>query len=281
MPRDPRIDDSRAHVHWRSLFISAGLWASLIAMIVFLCTRSSSSSSTSSSYGSPSTITPQLTASFVCVGIFTLIYLIEVCISDTRKFLSNRLSVGNAEDYVRRVYTTPPQPVFWIQCYHYETRVHTTTHRDSKGNTRTQTHTTRVRVDTYSERKPFAFDLWRDVSDPMPLIRGYPLTKLHCGKTLVFADALSRARFDGAHAELVARNRHRDVHYETGWRLEVNGFESHVLASADGSVTPCGVSLEIYIIVSLLGLSYPYRLWLERKCVRASYRFTKEVRCLS
>lgn len=115
MPRDPRIDDSRSHVHWRSLFISAGLWASLIAMIVFLCTRSSSSSSSSSTYGSPSTITPELTASFVCVGIFTLIYLIEVCISDTRKFLSNRLSVGSAEDYVRRVYTTPPQPVFWIQ----------------------------------------------------------------------------------------------------------------------------------------------------------------------
>lgn len=167
-----------------------------------------------------------------------------------------------------------------LQCYHYERRVTYTTVRDSDGKERTETTFTTVRVDTYRETKPFRFDLWRDVSDPMPLIRGYPLTKLHCGKTLVFADALSRARFDAAHAELVERNRFRDDHYETGWKLQVDGFSSHVLASADGTVTPCGVSLPIYLMLSLLGLSYPYRLWLERKCVRAHYRFTKEVRCL-
>lgn len=99
-PRDPRIDDSRIHVHWRSLFVSAGLWASIVAIAVVLSQGASSD---------------QRLAASVCAGVFAAIYLVEFCLADTRKYLSNMQSVGSAEEYVRKVYVTPPQPVFWIQ----------------------------------------------------------------------------------------------------------------------------------------------------------------------
>jgi hypothetical protein len=175
------------------------------------------------------------------------------------------------------------------------------THRRSDGSTWTETRTERVQVTTYRESQNFRyatsrlpccccltlcmqgagcrFDVWRDVSQPFPIIHFFRMTKLHNGKSLAFANDFTRAKFDYSMNDLISRNRYRDTHLDSGWRLDVPGFKSHLLAFIDLSTQSCWMTWPAYTFISLLGLTWPYRIWLEQRCVRAQYRFVKEVMC--
>lgn len=131
---------------------------------------------------------------------------------------------------------------------------------------------------THKEVVPVPLVTYRDASEPFPLLRGHAITKLHCAKSIAFADAASRATFASLYAQVVAANRFRDTHYECGYSLQLDGFQSELLATADGSALPCWISLPGFVLATLLGLGWPYRMAIEARCVRAGYRFVKEVR---
>lgn len=52
----------------------------------------------------------------------------------------------------------------------------------------------------------------------------------------------------------MAANRFRDTHYHCGYSLQLDGFQPELLATADGSPLPCGISLPGFIVATLLGL---------------------------
>lgn len=110
------------------------------------------------------------------------------------------------------------------------------------------------------------------------MIEQYNMTKLHNGKSLAFADAYSRSCFDASLRELEYRHRNVDDFMESGWRLHVPGFASHLLAFTSLAQQSKYMTKSAYLLISLLGLTWPYRVWLESHSVRAHYRFVKEIR---
>lgn len=104
LPRDDRIDVSGAHWHWRSLVTSVLLWGLAGASVWAAATRQHG--------GAPVGI-------YVAAGISALLYLIEVCCSDTLRFLRNAQTCDSADDYARRLYVTPPTVRQWVQFYHW------------------------------------------------------------------------------------------------------------------------------------------------------------------
>jgi len=115
-------------------------------------------------------------AGFVGPGLLTafalLFYLIESCMSDTRKYVATIKSAEGAEEYLHSLLNTAPDLVMNCRCYHHgeccrcaprpalatcrglsETRTRVIHERDSNGNTRTryETYTVEVRILDFSK----------------------------------------------------------------------------------------------------------------------------------
>lgn len=191
--------------------------------------------------------------------------------SDALKYLLAYTNVTGVEQYAAALYAVVPRLVIWVKCYHWD--YYHSYDSSSGGST-----TTQYKVYTHDLALPAPLATYRDVSEPYPLLRGHAITKLHCAKSIAFADAATRATFAALYAQVVAANRFRDTHYECGYSLQLDAFQPELLATADGSALPCWISLPGFVLATLLGLGWPYRMAIEARCVRAGYRFVKEVR---
>lgn len=75
---------------------------------------------------------------------------------------------------------------------------------------------------------------------------------------------------------IVERNRHRDACIDSGVRLELDGFESHMVAYA-APQKPWFLSAPAFVLCSLVGLSWMYRVFLDWQCARVDIEVVKEV----
>lgn len=101
-------------------------------------------------------------AIYIPLAFAILYYAIMIFSCGTFKYLWNNMSVSEIYNYIDMITKVKPVIAMSVSCYHYETRVEHYT--DSQG--RSQTRTTTVRVNTYSETRLFNYEFFRDLSRP-------------------------------------------------------------------------------------------------------------------
>lgn len=93
---------------------------------------------------------------FWILGGCYLFYMIYSCCTSSSKYLRNCTDVDQVFRNIDMAIRSPPKVSFRIQCYHYETRIHTST--DSEG--KTTTTTSQERVNTHYATGSFHFSTW-------------------------------------------------------------------------------------------------------------------------
>ena len=144
-------------------------------------------------------------------GVTYLIYIISMLCSSTFSYLRHKKSGNGIYNKMKDLFSTAPVITFTAQCYHYETR-HYTVNNNGKREHRTE----RVRVNTHYDRMDMPYYSTKDVSGLFLLdvdranIAAKTYIKLHLGKCIDFADAISYADYIAIKTDFWRRNRFRD-----------------------------------------------------------------------
>jgi hypothetical protein len=148
---------------------------------------------------------------FILLGSCYLIYMIYSCCTSSSKYLRNCTNVSQVFRNIDMAIRSAPKVTFRIQCYHYETRIHTST--DSEG--KTTTTTSQERVNTHYATDSFAFSTWQDHSPPASVLHYLgvlKLARLRTYKTINFTPQSHRS-FKIQESNFISRN-NRDIHYD-------------------------------------------------------------------
>jgi len=218
---------------------------------------------------------------YVLIGVY-VVYMIEVFASATSRYLWNMNFVEDFVSYINRLKTYRPR--IWMRCesFHYETRTRTVTehYTDSSGRqqsrTRTETYTEKVVTSTDAEN--FDYSSWRDDSGVVTM----EITRYNC----VRIDFLKEWRCDNfdttnayqrQKAAFIRKNEHRDTHFSFWEGMEINDFKEKMMSVTDFKMLSPLIRWWVYVLISMLSFSIFYRLWLERKSIKAKFCFVKSV----
>ena len=138
-------------------------------------------------------------------------YWIWSCCTSSSRYICNTTAIDQVYQNVDRAIKSAPVCTMRIECYHYETRVHTT--KDSEGNTSTRTE--RHRVTTWTARQPFAFTLAIDQSPPSSTLHYLDvmhLVRLRTYKNISYSPQ-AMASYQYQKQMFIWMNR-RDIHYD-------------------------------------------------------------------
>lgn len=218
------------------------------------------------------------------VAIFLLIvsyvaYIVTNCFSSTCKFLfSKKQKTDSIHELMRRIFYNPPKVTFNLECFHYETRSHTT--RDSKG--RTTRHTKQVKVVTYSEDRAFNFYTWRDTSglfllDTHKIFRSCLKTyiKLNIDLEVEFADDITKFDYFKHKDELMNENKHRDTHINVREINKVEGLETYNMIRITDT-DAFGVNKYFFLIfLILIPFMEFYKMYVDLFCIHQDYKVKK------
>jgi hypothetical protein len=218
--------------YFRRIFgflISIILWFSIIVMIIFEIVRAIMNLDNGSKE-----VTIVRIVGYIVLGISLLLYLFEcLCISRTMKGLRNKKEVFSLYDFLQNIKETKPVIVHTIQCYHYETRVTTKTVYDSHSKTyRTETHTHQVRVNTYSERREFMYNHFKDFSDEFKLNFDRSYIRLELTKELSFIDNQTVDAINSAIDCIKRDNMYRDTHMDFYEEFTIPGFQDIIFCKS-------------------------------------------------
>jgi len=211
---------------------------------------------------------------WLCFCILVLLYLVECYTSSSRKYLTNEADKESVFEYVDRMKQNAPQIWWKVECYHYETRVRTVTRKDANGHERTHHETYQEKVTTWRASDNYKYRSWEDVSTLLVGMDEYLLTKLSLYKTFSFANEQTRFDYESKAAYFRMIN-NRDVHQSFHWGIEIDGFQTKILAEVQPGVKPPCLSSRHFWIFSLLGLTVFYRWWFEAQCGRKKLVFNK------
>jgi hypothetical protein len=212
----------------------------------------------------------------IALGVVCLIYYIESIVSSTRKYLWTVTNPRGVHEYIRTIKDTPIRIVLHVECYHYETRYHTST--DSEG--KTTTTTTTEKVVTYYGTEEFCYDYWDDISGQLLGVGElYRLTRVRFHRRFVFADQETQHAWEHQCRSFQHRHRHRDVEMTFWHTVGIHGYEPRLLAiCGDAQDIPQCVGISWYSLCSLLFLGYFYRSWFHTISTRQSYEFIKRLK---
>jgi len=181
--------------------------------------------------------------------------------------------------YVERMKRVLPTIGFACECYHYETRYRTVHYRDSNGNTKTRRESYQEKVVTHRERELFRYQRVDDCSGEVTLdILQFIATKVKFGKSWHFGDDVTKGNYERQESAFIGRNKYRDAHFSNWNVFEMDGFHERKLCLVELSRRSWWMSYAAYLVVSLVLLgSWPFRIWLEGKTVRARFLLSKRV----
>lgn len=109
----------------------------------------------------------------------------------------------------------------------------------------------------------FAFTRWKDNTAPLPSLDGCDMTKLYLSKDYGFLDDATADQ----HASALQSFKNRtpwDVNMDFSTYVVISGFEERTLCYVDEAGPPAWVNLPCFILASLLFLTVPYRIALDR-----------------
>lgn len=208
------------------------------------------------------------------------LYLIEYFCSSTLRYLWNKTGAESIKDYVVSMKNTRPSISMWCECYHFETRIrYVTEHYTVQGpngpesRTRQRVETYQEKVVTYTETDKFDFshfyEISRMISDD---IYNNDLIKIRFGQRIEFGDAYTRAAYDRQLGAFIARNKHRDTCFSYTENKSLPGFKERMF-SVNGESHSCFMTWFWFTVATIAGLTWPFRIWVEAKCVRGEFNF--------
>jgi len=289
--------------HLLSLCLSIAVWGLLVATV--LCASSVMpviGSDGSCEVGPPATL----------LVLMVLAYSLEVALSSTRQYLS---SINESEDiisFVKRMKLTPPVVGFGIVCSHLEERLETATGDTWRSSTVEGTSTDDTwrnlfelgssydawrrwcskergrdpvveEVATWRVTEDFEYDYWKDRTGNSDWLRNqrYTVIKLHVTKAEcpMFMDAQTEAAYGLQKRDFLNAHRKLDQRFGLYDYVEVAGYQPIVLGLRSDDCRPWWLSVKAFYLVSLLGLTWPYRLYLGFRSLEASICIRKAIHC--
>eukprot|EP00953_Heterococcus_sp_UTEX-ZZ885_P013229 7562-Heterococcus_DN1.PRE.4 len=254
-------DEARRNWHIASFILSALLIASILAALLL-----------HSDDGK---------GAFIFISCFlALIYLIEAFAkSESFKYLWNAGRSHSALDALSALQRVPPEISATVQGYHYENRYSESTHTNADGSRETRSETSRVRVDTHRATAEFAYEKWRDLSEPVySIARPFDIVRLHLGVKILHGDARTAAAYAAMCEQLRAVNSRRDAHFDFTEQHSVEGLKPRMLLfPEDAHATPAWMCWQWYAVSVLTLTSWFYRIALEMKTVKVVYELQKQV----
>jgi hypothetical protein len=217
----------------------------------------------------------------ILIFLTYIAYIINELCSPTFAYLRNKHKANTIHDYMNNLYTTPPTKTFHVECYHYETRIHT--ERDNNGETRTRTE--RVKIVTHRGSQDFYYYSWRDISGIFLLETSKFLDKdfkkayikLKVNLDVLYAE-------DGTHTDYIIQrdvfycaNRWRDQHMHTWETTTLPGLEKYNMVRVSDNKTPY-VNKGMFLLFTLL---FPfaefYKIYVNQYCEDQTYTLKKVI----
>ena len=203
-------------------------------------------------------------------------YLLELFCSSTLRYLCNQASSHSVRGHIIRMKETRPSFSMWCECYHYETRVRYVTEtytENGETKTREVRETYEEKVVTHTETDYFEFSHFIETSQMISDDIYYnDMIKIRLKYSISFGDEHTRAAYNRHLQRFISRNKHRDVHFSYTESQSIPGFLDK-LFSRNGEKQSMLINWGWYLLTSLLGFTWPYRIWLEAKCVRGEFNF--------
>jgi len=194
---------------------------------------------------------------------YGLYFLSCFCISGFK--IMTAVSIEQVNDNIKRMKLLAPKIWFSIDCYHYVTRVTTSNEGTSRFT---------YRVDSYAATKQFNYTTWEDVSGDFKVIEGCNIYKVSYNDKYIMGDYTSEL-FKTQKKNFIEANCNRDNHYDAGQHFKIEGLDEHT--SIIYSKKPFWFNVGLYLLCSLLGFSWFYLIYLERKCISTIFNIRKEV----
>lgn len=199
---------------------------------------------------------------FILIGVAYLIYLYECCKSDSQKFLRNQMEIVEYGNFLAKVKKSAPTVYFVVECYHYETKTTATTiYVNNIPQTTYQTSTVKVVSSTNSQQ--FGFATWSDITGDPTGMSSHKLIKLNVDKLLVFADDATEKEYNKQKQLHTDKHKNRDTHFNAYMQHVINGYQEHVLVKSGSATKPFFLNIWFFALFSLIGFSWPYRMWFE------------------
>lgn len=213
-------------------------------------------------------------------ALVELVYFVEFFCSSTLRYLWNKTDSDSIRDYVVKIKETRPSISMWCECYHFETRVRYVTEsytvngpNGPETRTRQRMETYQEKVVTYTETDYFDFshffEISRMISDD---IYDNDLIKIKFSQKIEFGDPYTRGAYDRQLSTFIARNKNRDACFTYTENKHIPGFKERMF-SVNGEKHSCLIHWWWYTVATILGLTWPFRLWVESKCVRGEFNF--------
>lgn len=163
-----------------------------------------------------------------------------------------------------------PEVTHFVQSYHYERR----TTRDSKGNTHTRT----VRVNTHLARKEQKIKKWEDHSPPvdtLDFLRVLLLTRLWSHKEIDYTSK-GWKKWKKTKKKIIKKNKHRDTHWQYYCTEEIPYHVEFMLVYNDQvGQKPWFANFTILVILDIILIGWIQRIKLNSNSKIVHFTFKK------
>ena len=212
----------------------------------------------------------------VMLCLSPVIVLIESCFSHELDYLENIMEDETAWGYIQRMHEVQPRINMVVKCYHYETRTKVVYYTDARGNRRSRTETETEKVVTFVDQDEFSFGSWVDVSTTLALST-VALTRVKIDSSILFGDQETADDYERQVAEMLERNRQRDVYTDYSWSKEIPGLKKRISAYVDSRVKPFWIRPLFFWLATLLQMTRPYRWLFRAKTAKSHYALKKKM----
>jgi len=229
------------------------------------------------------------------------IYLLECHLCSTRKYLSNRFSPSEWNDYVKQLTSTQAEPkIVWRgECYHYQTTVQTR----RQGIYKTTRTTSRTKIVTHIASKTFEVKNWNDGTLLNTVEQAIQMGGTKNGNSSERLTSFSDSRYTADCTFLMTtlsklfvftnpgileryfleetlfkeQERQRDRYFDFTRKIYIPNFRHKILVVRTGLSDVAFASQLWFWIASLMGMTVPFRIWFSRHCQLAELTVTKEI----
>ncbi|EAR91176.2 transmembrane protein, putative (macronuclear) [Tetrahymena thermophila SB210] len=192
-------------------------------------------------------------------SIALILYIIECCTNGVVGYLRNQMSVRELQNYLNEIKQMNFELKFNVSSYHYQYRSHYDS--EKKRNVRSQ-----ETVYTYNET--FEYPVGQTVDeteDSTVFFEKAKYFRIHSFVTYSFGDQQSARYYDDMIKLARNKAKSRDTFQSESEDQNCQGLKTTLLAYQDGVKLDPMLSVPVYIIYCLVGLSLLYRILLNQR----------------
>ena len=179
--------------------------------------------------------------SIFCNVMLPLCYLYmigESCISAEFFSLVNILEDSSITDYIEKLRKAIPGRYCTVKCYKYGW--------------------CQKKIMSFKESKLFSFEHSIDLSEETP-VSANGMTRICLSMDIDFGDQETAEKYREFEVEVLNANSHKGDHASVSHHDFIPGFHDVVCGHSGKSQMPCWINPSFYVLISILGLSWPYR----------------------